>query len=214
MRRLLAFFLLFLPLLVRAQEIVLDQYGCSVTLPAAWVRGDARKLPTGEMILQASRADTDQIFVIVVLPNIPTNDVESPGVASRAAECIANLGYKAPPPELKPWKGTKCWQFMARRPDAAAAGFIAIARAVLSNKTIYLTMMIGRGDEEKAKDLLFMQLMDSFQLLDIRPPEGPSKNDPLYGTYEIGAYICGGVVVVLLILYSIMLLATRRRGYH
>lgn len=216
MRRLFALFLLLLFLLpARAEEIVFNQHGCIVTLPSGWKRGQGQKIPTGDIILHATRQETGQLFVLVILPNLPTDDVEAPGVAARLQETLSSFGYQtAGPPEAHPWNGTKYVQFAAKPVQAGASGLIAVTRTFLKNNKGYMLTSIGRGDSEKARDPLFMQLIESFQFIESVAEEKPTTADPLFGIYRLGFYACFTAIGILIVLYIGMLLATRRRAYR
>jgi hypothetical protein len=214
-RRLLLFALLLSLLPARAEEIVFNQHGCSVTLPSGWKRGVGQKIPTGDIVLHATRQESNQLFVLVVLPNLPTDDVEAPGVATRIQETLSSFGYQtAGPPEVRPWNGMKYVQFIAKRPDSASGGLVAVTRAFLKENKVYMLTTIGRGDSEKARDPLFMQLIDSFQFVEPAAVEKPPTEDPLFGTYRLGFFACTITIAILVTLYICMLLATRRRAYR
>jgi hypothetical protein len=216
MKRLLAFFLLALPLAAPAQEIGLYQYQCAVTLPVGegWNRGRAQAVPAGEMIFNASRPATGQLFALVLLPNIPSDNVEAPGVTGRILETLSAVGYKAGAPEFIQWKGAKFAQFIARRQDPRAADFIAVVRATLREKTIYLLILDGRGDASRVGDEQFMRVMESFRFTESGSETLPPGEDPLFNIYRLGAYSCAAAVGVLVFLYGGVILATRRKSYR
>ncbi len=214
MKRLLALLLLLFSIPVVAEDIELPTYGCAVTLPPGegWVRGSAQKLPVGEIVLNASRTEANQLFILTVLPNIPSDDVESPGVINRVLETLSTVGYRSGEPEMIKFNGMKCAQFFARRQQTAPGDLVAVARALLKDKTIYLMLMIGPGDEGRTKDVNFLRVMESFRFLEAVVADAPNPNHPLYPLYKLGAFVCVGLVGVLAFLYLSVILVTRRRS--
>jgi hypothetical protein len=216
MKRFLAFFLLAFLGAASAQEIVLDQYQCIITLPAGegWQRGVSMRIPAGEMVFNASRPDTRQVFAVVVLPNMPTDDIEAPGITNRVLETLSAIGYKTGPPKFIQWKGAKYAQFVGRRQDPQAADFISMTRATLRNKVLYLMLIDGRGDESRLADPHFMRVMESFRFEEPAAGIRVAAADPLFKAYRLGAYGCVVAAAVLAFLYGGVMLATRRQSYR
>lgn len=216
MKLLLAFFLLLVPLMGLGQDIVLDTYECALSLPAGegWQRGYAQKLPEGEMIFSATRPESRQVFAVSLLPDMPSTDITNPGIVARVLETLGALGYKPGTPAFIDWKGQKCVQIFARRDEAAARDFICVVRAVMRGRNIFVVMTVGRGDEDRVKDPLFMRVVESFRFLEAPAHTYSVYSSPFFSLYRISAYTCGGAAVVLVAIFIVIMTTVKRRSHR
>lgn len=215
MKHLLAFFLLLLPCLARAQEYVLETYKCAVTLPPGerWQRGFAQKMPVGEIIFNAVRPEAKQLFLIMVA-EVPSDNPGDPGVVSRMRELVSAMGYKTGAPEGIDVAGVKYVQFIATRPEDSAGDIVAVIRATVRDKTIILKMMVGTGDEKMVNDDRFMRVMRSFRFIADQTQIPPPTAMPYYLTYKLGAIVCFSTAAVLMVAFWIVMMVTRKAAHH
>ncbi len=215
MKRLLVIFLLLLTAVVSAQEYTLENYKCAVTLPPGdkWQKGYPQKLQLGEMIFNAVRPEAKQLFLIVVT-DVPVDNPGSPAVVARMMEVAGAMGYRASEPAGIEVDGVKYVQFIGRRSEANASEVLMVARGTVREKMIYLTMMVGLGDETMVKDERFMRVLKSFRFLVDQTVAPPPSANPLYGRYKMGMIVCLSTVVGLAIFFGAVMLATQRPLRH
>ena len=95
MQRLVTLFLLLLLAHAHSEQWYSDQYRCSLRLPEgeAWVRANPTEVREGEMIFNAFDPETKQTASVIVIPRIPSTQLQNPAVISRVMDCIGGLGF-------------------------------------------------------------------------------------------------------------------------
>jgi hypothetical protein len=166
------------------------------------------------MIFNALRFTTRQSFAVIVIPNIPTEDVAAPAVTARVLEALAAMGFSAKAPETITWANQKYVQVTGNRKGSGEEDLVVVARATLRRKELYLLTTFGRGSEDRAQDDNFMSVMKTFRFLESAPTPPLASASPLFSLYRLGAWSCVGAAAVLVFLFGLMLFLTRRRAYY
>ncbi len=210
MTRLLAFLLLLLSVAARAEEITFDTNYCGITLPdnETWQRGNAQKIEGGDTIFNATQIETKEAFAICVLPNIPANDLRNEGVTAVVLRTLGVWGFQSGPPKWVDMKGIPCLQFVAKKSEPEP--LLCVARASMREKTLYLELMMARGDQSLMENPRFFRVMDTFRFVDPESEVAPLASNPLFSLYRKGAYACVALVTALGLMFAGVLFFTRR----
>lgn len=211
--RLLVLLLLTLTLRLRADELAFETYSCAITMPAGetWQRGLPQPIKGGETIYFVTQSEQKELFAICILPNVPALEL-STEVASIALRTLGDFGLQSKPPKLVNGKDHSYLQFIAKKPEMNDS--VCVARAALHDKTLYLLVMIGPGDAEKADDKHFTRIMDTFHFLNPDTAIPPLTADPLFGKYRLGAWVCVSIAGALALLFVIVMFSTRRTSHY
>ena len=221
MRLLVLLLLVTFSIALRADELTFDSYSCAITMPdgESWQRGLPQAIKDGETIFLVSRPDPNatqpdqrELFAICIIPNVPAFDVSSGGVGSIAIRTLGSFGYQSKPPVLVEGKQLSYLQLIAKRTDAPDN--ICVARAAIHEKTLYLLLMIGSGDVDKATDKTFTRILDTFRFLDGASNIPPLTSNPLFNKYRLGAYVCWGIAGGLVLLFSLVMYFTHRSAHY
>jgi|GEM_PF-3801814 len=225
MRLLLLFLFAFVSVL-RADELAFETYSCGITVPEGevWQRIPPQPLPTGdsgENFYRIVQPEENLYFAICVLNNVPAFDLNNEGVVSKALHTLSAFGLQSQPPKLVRGEQISYLQFLAKPPDLSSAkpgssakpdkSIICVARAFLHEKSLYLVLMSGPGDVDKADDKHFTRILDTFHFLDPSAEGPPLTASPFFTLYHRGSYICFGLAGLLATLFFIVVYATRRR---
>lgn len=204
MRRLLPLLFAFLTLVSAhaAEQWRSDRFRCSLTYPEgeSWVQGTPLPLPAGEMIYTANHGPSKQTVSVVVVPQIPNNDLENAAVISRIMEPIVALGFQVISHAPVTVNNEKFLQLAARRSESAASSIICVARAALRENTLYIVMAYGRGDEELTTDKYFLRVLNTFTLLGAAQPTERIATGLLAERYRTAYLTCFAAVASLLLI--------------
>ncbi len=209
--------ILILPLLflasARAEEWRSDAQRCAITLPDSepWQKGNAVRLPSGEMIFSASNMDNRQAVTLVVIPDFPTNNVGSSASIARFTESIAAQGFEVVKKTPLEWNGLAYIQIVGRRLKDATGELVSVTRATIKDKTAFLVSTYGRGDESRLEDERFMRVMKTFRFLDGEENAVASTPSPFMRFYRIGYSTCAVLMFVLMTAFFGMYYRTRRQ---
>lgn len=219
--RLLLLFLFAFVAVLRADELAFETYSCAITMPEGevWQRGLPQAIKGGENIYLIYQPEENSRFAICVLNNVPAFDLNNEGVVSIALHALSDFGLQSQPPKLVRGEHISYLQFVAKRPDPGGAKpgakpekpDVCVARAYLHEKTLYLVLMIGPGDAEKADDKHFTRILDTFHFLDPAADGPPLTASPFFTLYYRGSYVCFGLAGLLATLFFIVMYVTRRR---
>ena len=213
MKRLLILLLpLFLLASAGAEILRSDEHRCTITLPdnEPWQRGNVLRLPAGEMIFNAAHMETKQAVSVIVMPDFPTKNLDSPAAFARFTEIIKAQGFEIKSRTPMEWLGLPFIEIVGRRLNDISGELISVTRATIVEKKAYLVNTFGRGDESRMEDERFMRVMKSFRFMDA--DEKPQINTaPLMRYYRAGYITCIVVMLVLMVSFSIMYLRTQRR---
>lgn len=213
MLRIFALLLLFVALVRADDELLLD--GCTITLPggAQWQRSFGQKIPDGEVVLHATRVESRQMVVILMVPSMPGTDVMSPSVINQLLRILSLVNSKAGAPELIEVNDQKFAQFVGGRGDAGASDLVSLARVILRGRDAYLAVMFAPTREESAAvDKQFTKVLDTFRLVEPDSIVIPVETNPLFSTYRFGWMVCATAAGGLIVVFCIGLLAATRRN--
>lgn len=226
--RLLLLFLFAFVAVLRADELAFETYSCAITMPEGevWQRILPQPLPNGESgenFYRIAQTEENQYFAICILNNVPAFDLNNAGVASKALHTLSAFGLQSQPPKLVRGEHISYLQFLAKPPDQSNSktgssakpdkSTICVARAFLHEKALYLALMLGPGDVEKADDKHFTRILDTFRFLDPSAEGPPLTASPFFTLYYRGSYVCFGLAGLLAALFFIVMYVTRRRPH-
>jgi hypothetical protein len=196
----------------RAEQWISDEYRCSLTLPEGevWVRGAPTRVPSGEMVYLSSHPETKQTVAVIVIPRIPSNVLNNPAVISRIMEDLVGLGFAVVGHAPVKIGDTEVLEFLATRKESATIDLICVARAIMRENTIYLTMTAAPGGEEKAQDKHFLRVIDTFTLANTTAVLRNPMLDPLFPNYRFTYIACAAAVAGLLFISVFVIFFSRR----
>lgn len=184
-----------------ADEWISEEYHCALTIPTqeSWIAGARQQLPVGEVIFTAASMTTNQGLMITYVPDLPSGDLNHPALIKRITEVLLSQGWSTDGSSRMEWKGKTFLQFIAQRRDIVAGKQIAIVRATMRDKSLYMITAYGKGEADRANDSDFMRVMETFRFVD-QPiivadhPEGPSAK--VYRFAMLGATAAAGLLLV------------------
>ncbi len=184
-----------------ADEWISEEYHCARTIPTqeSWIAGARQQLPVGEVIFTAASMTTNQGLMITYVPDLPSGDLNHPALIKRITEVLLSQGWSTDGSSRMEWKGKTFLQFIAQRRDIVAGKQIAIVRATMRDKSLYMITAYGKGEADRANDSDFMRVMETFRFVD-QPiivadhPEGPSAK--VYRFAMLGATAAAGLLLV------------------
>lgn len=213
MRRLLSFVLAFLVLASsQAAEVWRsDRFRCKLTYPdgESWVQATPDPVRSGEMIYKASHGPSKQSVAVIVVPQIPNNDLENPAVISRIMEPIVDLGFQVISHAPVTIEGEKFLQLSARRTENAASSIVCVVRATLRDNTLYEALTYGRGGEELTTDKHFLRVLNTFTLLDKAEPTERVATGALADHYRQAYVACFAAIGALIVIGLIVVICSR-----
>lgn len=212
MKRLLTLLLpLFLLATAAAEELRSDEHRCVITLPDnVWQSGNIQRLPVGEVIFNAANMETKQSVSVIVIPDFPTSDLDSPAALARFTEIIKAQGFEVKSQKTMEWLGRPFIEIIGRRLNDATGELVSVTRAAIVEKKAFLVSTFGRGDESRMEDERFMRVIKSFRFMDAS--EKPlTITVPFLRYYRAGYILCIVVMLVLMVAFTIMYIRTQRR---
>ena len=186
---------------------------CSITLPDTepWQRGNAYRLPAGEMIFTAAHMETRQVVTVVVIPDFPTGDISNPAASNRFAESLTAQGFTVAKQKRIEWIGRPFIEIVGRRLNDVTGELVSVTRATIDkNKTAYLVSTFGLGNERRMEDERFMRVLNSFRF-DEGEKKPAANSSPLMRYYRFSYIACAVAMVMLIIAFAVMYIRTHRR---
>ena len=195
-----------------AEEWHSDEYHCSLVLPdtESWQRGNAFRAANGELIFSAKNPETKQSISVIVLPDFPTSNLNSPATLKRLRAILREQGFEMKTESYMEWNGHPFIEIVGVHPDDSKGKFISVARATIIGRKVYYVSTSASGDESALGDDKLMRVINSFRFIN-QDEKLQIKEAPLIRYYQGGYVVSLVLMCVLVTSFFLMYFRTRAR---
>lgn len=210
-------FLLLLCTALRAEKYDLDQYGATVNVPdgEGWFRRGGPPLKVGEFVVFALNSTTKGHFGVAVIPGYPTNDIRHGTVLARVMETMRGLGFEPSRQRFGNQNDQPYVEVIGGLKVPDGDNFVMVARGVLRNGFLFITLQADKGGDEEADRPDFMAHIETLRFEVASTLERPQIEAQIpqlvpwyYRTYRV-AVLAASLLVVG---FFGMLFITRHRS--
>ena len=149
-------FILSAPL--RAERYDLDKYKAVVNVPdtSGWFRKGGPTLRAGEFAVYAVNSTDKGRFGVAAIPGFPTSDIRHATVLNRIMEVVRGEGFEPTRQRFGTNENQEYAEIVAGASLENGDKFIMVARAVLKNTFLFITLQAAKGVDEDADKPEFM----------------------------------------------------------
>ncbi len=204
---------------LRAERYELNAYGATVDIPSGegWFRRGGPQLRTGEFPAFAMNSTTKAIFGVAAIPGYPTNDVRHATVISRLSELMRNLGHEPARQRFGIQDDQDYVELIGSQTADSGDKFVMVARGLLKNGNLFITLQSAKGTDEDADRPEFMAHIETLNFnrkLEYATLDIATKLPQLipwhYRAYRAAAVAAGGLTLA----FAVMIFVTRKRHSH
>jgi hypothetical protein len=215
MIRVLITLLLLLACPVGAADWRSELYGCAWNMPAGepWQENPAQKVAQAEMIYNAMHMDTKQTVSVVLLPAMPTRDLQNPAMIQRFLQALISMGYAISDQSVKLDQKPPYIEFVGTRTDATFGELFCMARGMMRENNGFLVLTLARGNVEMAASERVQKMLDRFSFFEVikMPEKGP---DPMLQQHRLLYILSGSSAALLMIAFAVAMFFSRRRAHR
>ena len=210
-------FLLLLCSAVRAEKYDIDQYGATVNVPdgEGWFRRGGPTLKVGEFVVFALNSTTKGHFGVAVIPGYPTNDIRHGTVLARVMETIRGLGFEPSRQRFGTQNDQPYVEVVGGLKVPEGDNFVMVARGILRNGFLFVTLQAAKGADEDADRPEFMAHIETLRFETAATLERPQieARVPEIGKWYYRAFRVAALAGSALVLgFFVMLFITRHRS--
>ena len=157
--------LLLLSTPLRAERYDIEKHSAVVNIPDSegWFRRAGPPLRVGEFVVFAYNSSTKGFFGVAAIPGFPTTDIRHPNVLSRIMDTMRALGPEPTRQRFGTHNDLDYVEVIGGSTTDTGDKFVTVARGVLRNQSLYITMQSSKGAEEDADKPEFMQNIETLR---------------------------------------------------
>lgn len=150
---------------LRAERVELDQYKAIVIAPEGegWFRKGGPQLRTGEFAVYALNSTDKSRFAVAAIPGFPTSDIRHATVLNRIMEVMRAESFE---PSRQRFGDQEDMPYVEVIGSATAENgdkFVMVARGILHNALLFITLHSAKGDDEAADQPGFMANIETLR---------------------------------------------------